>query len=64
MRTTHLSSDSPHQKVHEVRRKIMPVVKVIMAVLAQTYMGAFFFRSVSDTIFAVLFLLKLPQTTV
>jgi hypothetical protein len=34
------------------------------AVLSQTYMGVFFIRSVSDTIFAMLFLPKLPLTTV
>jgi hypothetical protein len=41
----------------------MPVVKVTKTVLAQTYIGVVFIRSVSDTIFAISFLPKRPQTT-
>jgi hypothetical protein len=42
------------------RRKIIPVVTVTKAVLAQTCMGVFFIRSVSDTMFAVILLPKPP----
>jgi hypothetical protein len=37
------------------RRKIIPLVEVTKADLAQTCMGVIFIRSVSDTIFAMLF---------
>jgi hypothetical protein len=36
-------------------RKMVPPVKVTEAVVAQTYMGVLFNRSVSDTIFAMPF---------
>jgi hypothetical protein len=40
------------------RKKIVSVVEVTKAVLAQAYMGEFFIYSVSDTKFAMIFLPK------
>jgi hypothetical protein len=42
------------------RRKIIQVVKVTNAVLAQTCMGVFFICSISDTTFAMFFLTEQP----
>jgi hypothetical protein len=39
------------------KRKIIPVVKITEAVFAQTCMDVSFILSVSDTIFAMIFLL-------
>jgi hypothetical protein len=49
------------QEVMEISNSPNFCCQSTKAVLSQTYMGVFFIRSVSDTIFAMLFL---PLTTV
>jgi hypothetical protein len=60
MRTTTFRKIHRTQEYMQVNKRVVPVVKGTKAVLAQTHMGAFFIRSVSDKIFAMLFLPKPP----